>query len=64
MHKPNVRVVINHPMSGPAGAGQGGLWGGPDGAPPPASCSGVGCLSGPHLPPPRKVTSWSSSSGS
>ena len=35
---------------------------------PPADCSGsadgVGCLNGSHLPAPREVTSWSSSSGS
>ena len=66
MHRPNVRVVISCPMSGPASAGHGGYCGGPKGTLPPAGCSGtgVGCLNGPHLPPPGKVTSWSSSSGS
>ena len=64
--RPNVRVVINCPMSDPAGAGHGGLRVGPEGTLPPSGCSatGVGCLSGPHLPPPGKVTSWSSSLGS
>ena len=53
-------------MSGPASAGHGGHGGGPEGTLPPAGCSatGVCCLSGPHLPPPGKVTSWSSSLGS
>ena len=66
MHRPDVRVVINCPMSNPAGAGHGAYWGGPEETLPPAGCSaaGVGCLSGPHLPPPGKVTSWSSYSGS
>ena len=66
MHRPNVRVVINYPMSDPAGAGHGACWGGPEGTLPPAGCSAarVGCLSGPHLPPPGKVNSWSSSLGS
>ena len=66
MCRPDVRVVINCPMSGPASAGHGGHWGGPEGTLPLAGCSGtgVGCLNGPHLPPPGKVTSWSSSLGS
>ena len=66
MCKPSVRAVISCPMSGPASAGHGSHWGGPEGTLPPAgdSGTGVGCLSGPHLPPPRKVTSWSSSLGS
>ena len=56
MHRPNVRVVINCPMSGPAGAGHGGHWGGPEGTLPPAGCSrkGMGYLNGPHFPPPSK----------
>ena len=47
------------PISGPAGAGQGGCCGGPEGTLPPAGefRTGVVCLSGPHLPPPGKVTS-------
>ena len=66
MCKPDVRAVISCPLSGPAGAGHGSCWGGPKGTLPPAGCSGtgVGCLNGPHLPPPGKVTSWSSSLGS
>ena len=54
------------PISGPAGAGQGGCCGGPEGTPPPAGEHGTGvvCLSGPDLPPPGKVTSQSSSLGS
>ena len=66
MHRPDVRAVINCPMSDPAGAGHGACWGGPEGNLPPAGCSaaGVSCLSGPHLPPPGKLTSWSSSLGS
>ena len=39
MHRPNVRVVINYPMSDPAGAGHGACWGGPEGTLPPAGCS-------------------------
>ena len=52
-------AVISCPMSCPAGAGHGSHWGGPEGTLPPAgdSGTGVGCLSGPHLPPPAKVTS-------
>ena len=63
MCRSNVGVVINCPMSDPAGAGHGACWGGPEGTLPPAGCSAarVGCLSGPYLPLPRKVTSWSSS---
>ena len=66
MCRPDVRVVIKCPMYGPVGAGHGGHGGGPQGTLPPAGCSAtqVACLSGPHLPPPGKVTSWSSSSGS
>ena len=60
-------AVISCPTSEPDGAGCGTCGGGPEGTPPPADClgsgDGVGCLSGPHLPPPGKVTSWSSSSG-
>ena len=55
-------------MSDPDGAGLGAYRGGPEETLPPAglsgSAGGVGCLSGPHLPPPGKVTSWSSSLGS
>ena len=60
---PNVRAVISCLMSGPAGAEHGGCWGSPEGTLPPGGCSGtgVGCLNGPHLPLPGKVTSWSSS---
>ena len=66
MHRHDVRAVISCPMSGPASAGHGGHLGGPQGTIPPAGCSGtgVGFLSGPHLPPPGKVTSQSSSLGS
>ena len=68
MHRPNVRAVISCPMSDPEGVGCGACRGGPEGTLPPAGCSGspggVGCLSGSHLPPPGKVTSWSSSLGS
>ena len=66
MCRPNVRAVISCPMSGPMGAGHVGCCSGPEGTLPPAGCSGtgVGCLNGPHLPPPGKVTSWSSSLGS
>ena len=39
MCRPNVRVVINCPMSDPASAGHGGCWGGPEGTLPPAGCS-------------------------
>ena len=56
MCRPDVRVVISCPMSGPASSGHGSCWGGPKGTLPPAGCSGtgVGCLDGPHLPPPGK----------
>ena len=66
MCRSDVRVVINCPMSDPASTGHGAHWGGPEGTLPPAGCSAarVGCLSGPHLPSPGKVTSWSSSLGS
>ena len=51
--------------SEPNGAGHGAYGDGPEGTTPPADClgsgDGVGCLDGPHLPPPGKVTSWSSS---
>ena len=52
MCRPNVRVVINCPLSDPASAGHGARWSGPEGTLPPAGCSaaGVGCLSGPYLP--------------
>ena len=60
-HRPDVRVVISCPISDLDGAGHGTHGGGPEGTLPPAGCSGsasgVGCLSGPHLPPPGKVTS-------
>ena len=66
--RPNVRAVISCPISYPDGAGHGAHGGGPEGTLPPADCSGsadgVGCLGGSHLPPPGKVTSWSSSLGS
>ena len=54
------------PISGPAGAGQGDCCGGPEGTLTlDGECgTGVVCLSGPHLPPPGKVTSLSSSLGS
>ena len=54
------------PISGPACAGHGDCCGGPEGTLPPAGelRTGVVCLSGPHLPPPGKVTSRSSSLGS
>ena len=39
MHRPNIRAVINCPMSDPAGAGHGACWGGPEGTLPPAGCS-------------------------
>ena len=54
------------PISGPASAGHGDCCGGPEGTLPPAGelRTGVVHLSGPHLPPPGKVTSWSSSLGS
>ena len=54
------------PLSGPAGAGQGDCCGGPEGTLSPAGECGTGvvCLSGPDIPPPGKVTSWSSSLGS
>ena len=63
---PDVRAVISCPISGPAGAGPGDCCSGPEGTLPPAGefRTGVVCLSGPHLPPPGKVTSQSSSSGS
>ena len=66
MHRPEVRAVISHPMSVPAGAGHGDCCGHPEGTLPQAGVSGTGvvCLSGPHLSPPGKVTSWSSSLGS
>ena len=67
-HRPNVRVVISCPISNPDGAGHGTHGGGPEGTLPPVGLSGstdgVCCLSGAHLPPPGKVTSWSSSLGS
>ena len=63
-HKPDARVVISCPTSEPDGAGCGTSGGGPEGTPPPVdhlgSRDGVGCLDGSHLPPPGKVTSWSS----
>ena len=64
--RPKVRAVMSCPISGPASAGQGDCCGGPEGTLPPAGefRTGVVCLSGPHLPPPGKVTSWSSSLGS
>ena len=66
--RPNVRVVISCPISDLDGAGHGTCRGGPEGTLPPTDCSGsadgVGCLNGPYLPPPGKVTSQSSSSGS
>ena len=54
------------PISGPASAGPGDCHGGPKGTLPPAGelKTGVVCLSGPHLPPPGKVTSRSSFLGS
>ena len=61
-------MVISCPISDPDGAGHSTTRGGPEGTLSPAglsgSAGGVGCLGGPHLPPPGKVTSWSSSSGS
>ena len=60
-------VVISCPTSEPDGAGHGTCGGGPEGTHLPADCSGsgdgLGCLGGPHLPPPQKVTSSSSSLG-
>ena len=60
--------MINCPISDLDGAGHGAYGGGPEGTLSPAgrsgSTGGVGCLGGPHLPPPGKVMSWSSSSGS
>ena len=67
-HRPDVRAVISCPISDPDGAGHGSHGGGPEGTLPPAdhsgSADGVGCLNGPHLAPPGKVTSQSSSLGS
>ena len=66
--RPNVRAIISCPISDPDGAGHGAHGNGPEGTLPPANHSGsgdgVGCLNGPHLLPPGKVTSWSSPSGS
>ena len=63
----SARVVISCPTSEPDRAGCGTCGGGPERTPPPVDHSGsgdgVGCLSGPHLPPPGKVTSCSSSTG-
>ena len=66
MYRPNVRAVISCPMSGPAGAGHGGCCGGPKGTLPQLVALELGWVASidPHLPPPGKVTSWSSSSGS
>ena len=38
--RPDVRVVINCPMSDPASAGHGAHWGSPEETLPPADCSG------------------------
>ena len=67
-HRPDVRAVISCSISDLDGAGHGTGGGGPGGTLPPSnhsgSADGVGCFGGPHLPPPGKVTSWSSSLGS
>ena len=63
IRKPNVRALISWLISVPAGAGLTGFGCGPVGTHA-AGAGFTGCGGGPvgTLPPPVKVTSWSSSS--
>ena len=66
--RPDVKVLIRHPMSALGWAGVWGQGDGPWGTHPPSGHMGAGdgdgCLGQTHPPSPGKVTSWSSPLGS